>query len=64
MNEERTAVMLLFANGAIDTASKVTLSDVLVVSQIVVGIATALWFFRKAKGQKIDNDRKEQRNKK
>lgn len=64
MNDEQKAVVLLFANGVAETAHKVTLSDALVVSQIIVGVATALWFFAKYKGQRIDNQRKEQKLKK
>lgn len=61
MTEERTAVAWLLANGAAETAHKFTVSDALAVTQIFVGIATALWFFAKWQGQRIDNKRKEQK---
>lgn len=62
MTEERTAIALLLANGAAETAHKFTVSDALAVSQIIVGIATALWFFAKWKGQRIDNERQERKD--
>lgn len=62
--EEQQAVAILFANGIAEMAHKVTLNDGLMVAQILVAVSTALWFFRKAKGVKLDNKRKEEKLKK
>lgn len=63
MTEEHKAVaLLMFANiGSI--ISKVSLGDILTyiltLAQVLVAVATALWFFAKWRGVRLDNTKKE-----